>query len=784
MQPNGDLQPSVVRSYGPSYLERPLNLQQSDGDDGNSTTEPGGWQRHWRVISGHKLWMALFCLLGTLGGFATFVPRLPIYEASTTLELQPINLSFMNMSSVDPMTGSYSETGLNAQTQIAIIRSGSIQLPALDRLQREGSPVVAAPTDPFSKVRNRLGIVPKEPLQAYNDGLAMARQTLGVRLLPGTRIIEISCDSTVPEVAANFVNALASEYQYHNMNIHSTSSQRTSQWLQGQLEETKARLEQADSKLQEFSRKSGNLFVADPDTLSSTRLKHLQESLTAAQTDRIAKQTLYESSLARPIESLPSELSEVLSEQQLDIDKKKAELAQLETVLTPNHYKVQRLQAEISQLETQQNVERNNILNRIKGDYEEAVNKEKMLDKAYRAQAGEVTGEADKAAEYASLKRESTILQQQLNSLIQQSNQTAMASAFSLQTAQVVDTAVTPAKPVGPSLPRHLAIGLVAGGFLGYVTCFLLDGRKQRRRQEHFGLPGYASRVLNVPELGVIPTMALEKNGKPRRLFSRSKNPPRVLPANGHSNGNGNGANGKRAELITWTEKPSLFAESFRLTLASLTVNGKSGGSPTVLVVSSPGPAEGKTTVSTNIAIARAETNRRVLLLETDLRKPRLADLFGLSTPKGWSDLILEEGNLQTDHITDLAQPTHIPGLFAMAGGTSAPDLIHQVFNSPKVPQLLAALRRQFDMVIIDTPPMLQFSEARLIGRLADGVILVLRSDHTNRGAALACRQRLWEDGIPILGTVLNDWNPHVNKDQRYGAYYESHYSYYSAKPE
>ncbi len=778
MQPNGDLQPSAVRSYGPSYLERPLSLE-AERDDGNTTAESGGWQRHWKVITGHKLWMALFCLLGMAVGFAVFVPRPPIYEAATTLELQPISGNFMNtLGAVDPMTGSYSETGLNAQTQIAIIRSNSIQAPALDRLQRESSAVVSAPADPFSKLRSRLGIVPKEPVEAFREGVVIARETLAVRVLPGTRIIEISCDSTVPEVAANFVNALAAEYQYQNRNIHSTSSQRTSEWLQGQLEETKDRLEKAENSLQEFSRKSGNLFVADPDTLSSTQLKHLQEALTAAQTDRIAKETLYKSSLNRPIESLPSELSEVLSAQQLDIDKKKADLAQLETVLTPQHYKVQKLQAELSQLETAQNVERNNILNRIKGDYEEAVNKEKMLEKAYRAQASEITGEADKAAEYGSLKREVAILQQQLNSLLQQSNQTSMASAFSLETARQVDAAITPARPVGPNLPRHLATGLALGGLLGYVTCFLLDGRKQKRQQERFGLPGYASRVLNVPELGVIPTMV--ENGKPGRRFSRSKNPPHVVPVNAH----GNGKNGKRVELITWTEKPSLFAESFRLTLASLTINGKSGGSPTVLVVSSPGPAEGKTTVATNIAIARAETNRRVLLLETDLRRPRLADLFGLSTSRGWSDLILEEGNFQPDRIADMVQPTHIPGLFAMAGGTIAPELIHQVFNSPKVPLLLAALRRQFDMVIIDTPPLLQFSEARLIGRLSDGVVLVLRSDHTNRVAALACRQRLWEDGIPILGTVLNDWNPNLSKDQRYGAYYESHYSYYTAKTE
>jgi polysaccharide biosynthesis transport protein len=783
MQPhNGDLEPSMaLRPYGAFYPERTPVLH-PETDDWGSPAEPAGWQRHWKVVRGHKLWLALFCLLGTAGGFAVFVPRPPTYSAATTLELQPINQSFMNIGAADPMTGLYSETGLNAQTQIAIIKSASIIGPAIDRLQRESSAVVAAPADPLSQVRSRLGIVPKEPLEAFTEGLARANKTLSVRVLPGTRIIEISCDSTVPEVAANFVNALASEYLYQNLQSRSTNSQRTSQWLQGELEETKARLEQAESRLQEFSRKSGNLFVSEPETLSGTRLKELQGNLAAAQTDRINKQALYQASLTRPIETFPEALSGTLAQQQADIDKKRAELAQLSATLTPNHYRVQRVQAELDQLVAQQQRDRNNILLRIKSDYEEAVNREKMLAGAYRAQAGEVSSEADKAAEYGSLKREVEILQGQLNSLLQQSNQTSVASAFALQTARVVDGAKPAGKPSGPSLPRHLAIGFALGGLLGYASSMLRDGRKQRRQQERFGLPGYASRVLQVPELGVIPTVAMN-NGKPVRLFSRSKHPVAPVVADGHANGSGHGHGRKRVELITWTEKPSLFAESFRLTLASLTT-GKSGASPTVLVVASPGPAEGKTTVATNIAIARAETNRTVLLLETDLRKPRLADLFGLSNPRGWSDLILEDGSFQADQIASRVQPTHIPGLYAMAGGTSPTELIHQIFNSPKVPLLLAALRRQFDMVIIDTPPLLQFSEARLIGRLADGVILVLRSDHTNRGAALACRQRLWEDGIPILGTVLNDWNPNLNKDQRYGAYYDSHYSYYSAKPE
>jgi len=774
MQPeNGSLIPSaaVHPAYGSRHMQSALNMP-TDQSEWSEEPEAGGWQRHLRIIAGHKFLIALFCVLGAAGGFVTFVPRLPVYSAATTLEMLPINQSFMNMGAVDPIAGGYSDDSMNAQTQIAIIRSGSVVSPALERMSRE-SLVVAAPVDRFSKLRSRLGILPKEPAQAFQDGLSMAYGTLSARMLPGTRIIEISCQSTVPEVAASFVNAVAAEYISQNALNRSTNSQKTSQWLAQQLEETKARLEQAESRLQEFSRKSDNLFVSETDTLPNSKLKLFQSELTGAQSDLLNKRNVYQASQSRPLETLSPEYSGTLNAQQEQIDKLRGELAQLLTTYTPNHYKVQRVQAQIKQVEEARERESERVRVRIKSDYEQAQHRETLLANAYRTQANTVSGEADKTAAYGSLKREVDILRQQLNSLLQQSNQTAIASAVPVSTARTVDPASPPGGPNGPNMPRFLMTGLALGGLFGYVVSLLRDGLKQKRQQDRFGAPGYASRVLNVPELGVIPSAVLQ-NGKPVRTLVRNKNHSGGLLA--HGNGNG-----KRVEFITWNEKPSLFAESFRLTLASLTISGKSGGSPTVLVVASPGPAEGKTTVATNIAIARAETNRRVLLLETDLRKPRLAELFGLFNPKGWSDLILEEGEFQPEHVESLAQPTHIPGLFAMVGGTSAPELIHQVFNSSKVPLLLAVLRRQFDMVIIDTPPLLQFSEARLIGRLVDGVVLVLRSDHTNRAAALACRQRLWEDGIPIIGTVLNDWNPNITKDQRYTGYYDAYHGYYSA---
>jgi succinoglycan biosynthesis transport protein ExoP len=761
-----------VRS--PQYIDvRPETEDKEDEE---------GLQRYWQIFVAHKWFVIVFALLGLVVGFAMFVPRLPVYSASTTLELLPINGSFMNMSAVDP-TG-VSDATIVAQTQIAIIKSGSIMGPAMERMERENPSVVSVPADRFSAIRSHLGVVPKEPVQAFRDAMSAAAGSLTVRMLPNTRIIEIHCESTIPEVAANFVNAIASEYQYHSTESRTRNAQNTSQWLSAQLEETKAKLGDAEAKLQEFSRKSGNLFASETETLSNTRLRQLQADLAGAQGDRISKQNLYEASLSRPAETFPSEFSGRLNEYNVEITKLQGQLAELNTTYTPNHPKVQQVKAQLAELEGARERERKNVLTRIQGEYQAAMTREQLLQKAYSSQAGAVSGEADKAAQYATLKREVDLLRQTLSSLLSQSNQAAVASAVPVQSSQVIDAAKPPGAPSGPKLFMNLAMGLAVGGMLGYLGAMLREGSRKKRIVERFGLPGYASRVLNIPELGVIPSAEVK---------TRSK----LLPQFSRKNGNGRVPSGadkalakqpqEAVELVTWKEKPSLLAESFRLTLASLTRRETNGAPPAIVLVTSPGPGEGKTTVATNIAIARAETNRRVLLLETDLRRPRLATVFGLETPIGWGDLILQDGEFRPDILDSLICPTGVPQLFALGGGAIDPESIHKVFNSPKVPLLLAALRRKFDMIVIDTPPVLRFPEARLMGRLSDGVVLVIRSDHTDRMEALAAQEKLWEDGIPILGTVLNDWNPNNDRQKRpyggYGGYYPYYHRYSAADP-
>jgi len=277
---------------------------------------------------------------------------------------------------------------------------------------------------------------------------------------------------------------------------------------------------------------------------------------------------------------------------------------------------------------------------------------------------------------------------------------------------------------------------------------------------------------LNLPELGIIPS---EKAVSLKRLYGAYT--PTV--SNGQT-----GKGGNSLDLAVWNRKPSLLAESFHATVTSILFSNRSGHPPQVLVLSSAGPSEGKSTISSNLAVALAEINQRVVLIDGDMRRPRLHTIFGVPNEQGLSNLLKgKEGILGRPDVSIL-QPTEVPGLYLLSSGpsvTNASNLLH----SPRLWELLRVLRNEFDAILIDTPPMLHLADARVLGQHCDAVILVARAGKTTRDAALAARQKFQEDGTPILGTILNDWDPNSSgygNGYGYGGKYYAAYSKYYKK--
>jgi capsular exopolysaccharide synthesis family protein len=291
--------------------------------------------------------------------------------------------------------------------------------------------------------------------------------------------------------------------------------------------------------------------------------------------------------------------------------------------------------------------------------------------------------------------------------------------------------------------------------------------------------PSDISFYLGVPELGVIPA---ESSFKPSSMNFLST-------GKSHRKTNGAAPKGLNLtsglpeclELVTWQAKQGLMAESFRAALTSILFTGQNGNRPKILAVTSPNAGDGKTTVTMNLAIALAETGQRVLLIDADMRKPRIHSVFGLDNRKGFTSLLQNGFQGQqpapNSDADTLCQPTVVPGLFVLTAGPTVSGPTNLLY-AKHLPTYLRKYTESFDMILLDTPPMMTIPDARLIGKMASAILLVVRAKKTTRDAAVAARMRLKEDGIKILGTILNDWNPKHSRGGYYG-YYEGYYHHY-----
>jgi len=303
----------------------------------------------------------------------------------------------------------------------------------------------------------------------------------------------------------------------------------------------------------------------------------------------------------------------------------------------------------------------------------------------------------------------------------------------------VVDTAKPPLLPYKPNLPMNSALGLFCGIFAG-VAFALVRGHSNHR----ILAPGETQVFLNLPELGAIPMAQIGAGAS-------------------HDTALASTSSSDSPELATWQRKVSLLAECFRTTLTSLLLPVQNGGHPQVVLLTSPAVGDGKTMVASNLAIAIAELGRKVVLIDGDVRRPRLHQVFGMSNDRGLADVLSAKTPPGTIPLAELARETKVPGLYLLSSGTKTMTT-SSLFHSSSMALLLERLRTEFDMILIDAPPMIWLADARVLGRIADGVVLVLRAGRTTHESALFAMQRFAEDGTRVLGTILNNWDPKNNE--------------------
>ena len=721
---------------------------------------------YWRMLWRHKNWLLVAGCVGGILGFLITLPQTPVYQAHTSVEIVALNSNFLNINQnqVNPttQTGTVGDT-IDLATQTKILTSHTL----LSRVTAKLSPrhATGAPAGgPLAAWRRALHLGPDASAGRIDAAIAMAVDSVKVKASSGSRILDITVDSTEPVLAADFANRLTSEYIEQSLEARWKATEHTGQWLSGQLEEMRIKLERSEDELQTYAHRSGLMFTDEKTPVSEEKLKQLQQSLSAAQSERIAKQSHYEMAAHSAPETLPDILNDDgLRDYQNKITELRRQIAESAGTLTANHPKIKQLQAQIAVVQAALEAERGAILKRIWNEYEEARRKETLLAATYSDQAARVTGESEKEIRYNLLKREVDSNRQLYDAMLQQLKQSTIAAAFRASNIQVVDAAKPPLRPYRPNAWQSSGLGLALGIFAG-AAFIVARERADRTLQD----PGETAYYLQVPELGIIPSSASDPT-TPVGLDPHSAEKPELV---------------SRVELVTWQHRLSMLSEAFRSSLISILFSNRNGKRPTVLLLTSPGPNEGKSTVAINLALAISELGQKVLLIDADMRKPRLHQVFGLANENGLNELLAARVPLSDEFTSDAIRPTEVSGLFVITSGKKSASPT-SLLSHAYLGDLLSYLRQRFDTIIIDTPPMLQIPDARVIGRRADKVILVIRSEKTTREAAVAARQRFLEDGTEVLGTILNDWNPKHSTSGYYGysqGYYTTYAHYHSAE--
>ena len=742
------------------YTEVPANAYAAEGGD---EFETGGLIEYGRILRRHKGVWIIFAFAGALLGFLIALPQEALYQARASIEIVGLNDNFLNFKQLTPVTqaGGTPETA-DIQTQIKILESESLLDRVKSKLRGKAAPAPAL-SGRVSAWRKVLNLPEPERGDALEQALKKAAKSLTVRIAGQTRIIELTVDSTDPRLAAGFANTLTSQFMEQNLESRWKTTEKTSDWLAHQLDDMRIKLERSEDALQAYARSSGLLFTDEKTSISEEKLRQLQQALSTATGDRITRQSRYEMAQSSPPDALPDVLNDAaLRDIQAKITDLRSQIAQLSDTYTPEYKSVRRAQAQLTTLQAAFDHDRAAILRRIKNEYDEASRKEKLLASAYNVQTAQVSGDGEKSIQYKILKREADSNRQLYDSMLQQLKESTIASAMRASNARVVDPAKVPDRPYKPKAVQSAGLGLLVGIFLGAVFIVMRESADRTIQQ-----PGDTAMYLNLPELGIIPSGKFEGRQKlqaePRALSAAVGSASLAVALTGKA------ARPDQVELVTWQRKPSLAAESFRSTLISILFSGENGESPKVLVVTSASPAEGKSTVVSNLAIAIAEVGQRVLLIDADMRRPRQHEIFAMDNKRGLSSLLRERTVLNGDRsLGGLIRETEIPGLSILTSGPGTSAATNLIYSS-HMSEVLKYARDEFDTVLIDTPPMLQISDARVLGRMADKVILVVRAGHTTRDAALAARQRFSEDRTEILGTILNQWNPEGAPANYYG---------------
>ena len=686
----------------------------------------------------------------------------PTYQAIARIVIEKENpnlVSIQEVMSVDATGSDY------YQTQYKIIESRAVAREVIKRLGLENSPEFFP--EPRDDLISRSKVWFKDTLNwwvTWLDSLTRGDRSrsseltenaesqlvtdlidrISVSPIRNSRLVDVGVDATDPNLAARISNELVRAYIDQNLGTKLDAAKDAVQWLSEQIDAERKKVEIAENDLLRYKEQYGIItdFSSDAEKITAQKLAQLNQQVVEAEAQRVEAETRYQQALAvKGSPDLIDSIPEVL-DNELVREIKKMEvilytrMSELSKKYGRKHPQMIAIDSELKDLQQRKETEFGRVINSLRNNYKISLAREASLKKALAQQKKESMEMNQKAVQYGVLRRQAESARNMYELLVKRFKETSLTEEMKTGNIRIVDKAEVPMHPINPKKMLNMLLAMVVGLTLSIGLAFFLEYLDNTIK-----IPDEIKSHLKVPYLGSVP------------VFSTNRNRERF------------------PDLITDHTPKSPVSESFRGIRTGILFSS-ANSAPQVILITSSGPEEGKTSCASNLAVTMAQSGSKVILIDCDMRRPKLHRKFRIDRDVGISNVLVGSAALN-----EVIVPTGIDNLSLIPCGPIPPNP-SEILGSEKMAQVLEALKKGYTRVLIDSPPVSAVTDSSVLAKMVDGTVLVVRAGETPRPAVKNGIEQLKSVNSNILGAVLNGIRP--GRDGYY--HYQYYYYYYGEK--
>jgi capsular exopolysaccharide synthesis family protein len=680
----------------------------------------------------------------------------PLYRSTSSLFIDRSGYAFVP----DVISEAYSwqqyESFFN--TQYKLLKSKTLARRVIEKLNLTSIDLVP----PAKKGSSKLALAGQKREEEIKNLTGQLLAMVEVAPVKGTNLCEIIFTTPDPKLSMTLANAWAEEYVEYSLASQYEYTQKAEELLAEQVKAIQEEIADKEKSLQNYSLEKEVVKLDQDRSMSSKTLEDLNDALSIATQERISREVHYKDLQTRSKDALPDVTTSDL------VQNLKTEHALLERQYTeksrtykPDYPEMVRVRSQLDQLEKRLNQETTEIYTKAlaaaRSQYQESLEKERALQNQMQNFKRESAEMYRKEFRYDRLVSEIGTKKQLLDSLLKRQNETDVSAQLTEKkatTIRVVDRAEMPSGIFAPNIKRNLLYSILIGLVTAIGLSFLLEYFDRTIKTSDD-----VERHVQVPFLGVVPRYVYGEEEE----NNRSKKPV-VLSVNS--------SNPTTADLMSLHDPDSMVTEAFRTVRTSLLLSFPEAPPHDILITSSR-PGEGKTFIACNLAISLAQMQKRVALVDADMRNPRIHAIWNVRNETGLSGFLTSDAPLE-----DFLVPSNVPGLSLITSGRKTPRPA-ELLSSSRMDQLIHGLREKFDHVILDTPPLMPVADSFILAAKCNCVVMVIRGGETPREVVQMARQKLGKSDAVLAGAVLNSID--LKDPYYYYSYFSNYpYSYYS----